>query len=67
MMLEKNLLVRFLESWAIVGMCLAGAILIGCSSAPEPQSQPSKQEIRQDSDGFFKKMGQEENKQSSSP
>jgi hypothetical protein len=46
---------------------LAGVMLVGCSSTPEPQPEPSKQEIRQDSDRFFQKMGQEEGKQSPSP
>ena len=40
-----------------------GAMLVGCSSAPEPQSDPSKKDIQQDSDRFFKKMGQEEGQQ----
>ena len=42
-------------------------IIGGCSSTPEPQPGPSKQEIRQDSDRFFQKMGGEENKKSPSP
>lgn len=42
---------------------LAGAMLVGCSSAPESQSDPSKKDIQQDSDRFFKKMGQEEGQQ----
>ena len=67
MMLEKNLPVRFFERLALAGVCLAGTILIGCSSAPEPQPQQSKQEIRQDAEGFFHKMEQEEDKQSPSP
>ena len=39
---------------------LCTVIIWGCSSAPEPQAEPSKKEIRQDADGFFKKMQQEE-------
>jgi outer membrane murein-binding lipoprotein Lpp len=46
---------------------MAGTMMAGCSSAPEPQPEPSKQEIRQDSDRFFQKMGQEEGKKSPSP
>jgi len=46
---------------------MAGAMMVGCSSTPEPQPEPSKQEIRQDSDRFFQKMGQEEDKKSPSP
>jgi hypothetical protein len=46
---------------------LAGTIMMGCSSTPEPQPAPSKQEIRQDSDRFFHKMDQEEGKNSPSP
>lgn len=41
---------------------VAGAMMVSCSSAPAPQSEPSKQEIRQDADRFFHKMGQEEGK-----
>lgn len=46
---------------------LVGAMMVGCSSTPEPQPEPSKQDIRQDSDRFFKKMGQEEGQTSPSP
>jgi hypothetical protein len=46
---------------------MAGAMLVGCSSTPEPQPESSKQEIRQDSDRFFQKMGQEEGKKSPTP
>ncbi|GJL58439.1 MAG: hypothetical protein NPIRA03_12960 [Nitrospirales bacterium] len=47
----------------IVIMCsafLMGALMVGCSSTPEPQPDPSKKDIQQDSDRFFKKMSQEE-------
>lgn len=47
--------------------CTAGVMMVGCSSAPEPQPEPSKKEIRQDADRFFQKMGQEEGKTPSSP
>ena len=46
---------------------MVGALMGGCSSTPEPQPEPAKQEIRQDSDRFFQKMGQEEGKKSPSP
>ncbi|PJA78527.1 MAG: hypothetical protein CO149_03505 [Nitrospirae bacterium CG_4_9_14_3_um_filter_51_5] len=55
---------------ATVIMCsafLMGAMMVGCASTPDPQSDPSKQDIRQDSDRFFKKMGQEEGQQAPSP
>jgi hypothetical protein len=54
---------------ATVIMCsafLTGAMMVGCSSAPAPQPDPSKKEIQQDSDRFFKKMGQEEGQQTPS-
>jgi hypothetical protein len=40
--------------------------LVSCSSAPEPQPEPSKKEIRQDADRFFNKMEKEEGAQSPS-
>ncbi len=46
---------------------MAGAMLVGCSSTPEPQPESSKQEIRQDSDRFFQKMGQEEQAKPTKP
>jgi hypothetical protein len=42
-------------------------MMMGCSSTPESPPEPSKQEIRQDSDRYFQKMGQEEGKKSTSP
>jgi hypothetical protein len=39
---------------------MASVLVWGCSSSPEPQPEASKKEIRQDSEGFFKKMKQEE-------
>ena len=41
-------------------LILAGMFLVGCSSAPEPQPEPSKKEVQQDSDRFFEKMKKEE-------
>ena len=47
-----------------VALIMGATVIGGCSSAPEPQAEPSKKEIRQDADGFFKKMDQEETKPS---
>jgi hypothetical protein len=41
-------------------------ILVGCSSAPEPQPEPSKEKVQQDADRFFNKLEQEEGAQSPS-
>jgi hypothetical protein len=52
-----------------MGMCcllLAGMLVLSCSTAPEPQPEPSKKEVQQDADRFFNKMGQEESAQSPS-
>ena len=48
-------------------LLLTGMLLMGCSSTPEPQPEPSKKEVQQDADRFFNKMGKEERGQSSSP
>ena len=47
-------------------LLLVGIFLGSCSSAPEPQPEPSKKEIRQDADRFFNKMEKEEGAQSPS-
>ena len=47
-------------------LLLAEMFLMSCSSAPEPQPEPSKKEIRQDADRFFNKMEKEEGAQSPS-
>jgi hypothetical protein len=41
-------------------LLLAGMFLVNCSSAPEPQPEPSKKEVQQDADRFFEKMKKEE-------
>ena len=64
-MIRVNLVRGFFENMVLAGVCLAATILIGCSSAPDPQ--PTKKEIRQDAEGFFQKMEREENKPSPSP
>lgn len=46
---------------------IAGILLMSCSSTPEQQPTPTKQEIRQDADRFFHKMDQEEGRKSPSP
>ncbi len=46
-----------------VGFLLVMGVTVGsCSSAPEPQPEPSKKEIRQDTDRFFEKLEKEETK-----
>ena len=47
-------------------LLLTGMLVLSCSSAPEPQPEPSKKEVQQDADRFFKKMEQEEGAQSPS-
>jgi len=44
----------------MIFLLLTGMWLVSCSSAPEPQPEPSKKEVQQDSDRFFHKMGKEE-------
>ena len=46
--------------FGIALLFLLGMLMIGCSSAPEPQPEPSKKEVQQDSDRFFEKMKKEE-------
>ena len=41
-------------------LLLTGMFVVSCSSAPEPQPEPSKKEVQQDSDRFFEKMKKEE-------
>ena len=50
----------------MVCLLLVGIFLVSCSSAPEPQPEPSKNEIRKDADRFFEKIEKEE-KQSQYP
>ncbi len=54
-------------SGMVVFAVLFGMLLMSCSSAPEPQPEPTKQEMRQDSDRFFHKMEKEEGNTSPSP
>jgi len=58
-----NLMTRIdfgMRRLGIAVVLLVGMILMGCSSTPEPQPEPSKKEIQQDSDRFFEKMKKEE-------
>lgn len=48
-------------------LLIAGVFLVSCSSAPLPQPYPSEEDVGQDADRFFQKMGKEEGAQSSSP
>jgi len=50
----------------MVCLLMAGMFLMSCSSAPEPQPDPSKEEVRQDADRFFKKIEKEETKSQNS-
>ncbi len=61
-----NLIVLSAQRIGVAFLLVAGVTLVSCSSAPEPQPEPSKEEIRQDADRFFNKMGQDEGAQSSS-
>jgi hypothetical protein len=54
-----------IKRMGVAFLLLAGMFLVSCSSAPEPQPELSKEEIRQDADRFFNKMEQEESAPSS--
>ena len=56
----KNVLVQSVQRIAVASLFVTGVILVGCSSAPKPQPEPSKKEVQQDADRFFHKMGKEE-------
>ncbi len=62
-----NSMFRSMSKVAIFLGFLILSLLGGCSSAPDPPPEPSKQEIRQDSDRFFNKMSKEESQRSSDP
>jgi len=49
-----------IKRMGVAFLLLAGMFVLSCSSAPEPQPEPSKKEVQQDADRFFNKMGQEE-------
>ena len=58
-----NLMTRIdygMRGLGIAVVLLVGMMLMGCSSTAEPQPEPSKKEVQQDSDRFFEKMKKEE-------
>ena len=61
-----NVIVLSVQRMGVACLFVAGVILVGCSSAPEPQPEPSKEKVQQDSDRFFNKLEQEERAQSPS-
>ena len=61
-----NLIVLSVKRMGVVCLLVTVVVLLSCSSAPEPQPELSKENIRQDSDRFFKKMEKEEKVQSPS-
>ena len=66
MMNVMNVIVLSVQRMGVACLFVAGVILVGCSSAPEPQPEPSKEKVQQDADRFFNKMEQEEGAQSPS-
>ena len=64
MMNAMNVIVLSVQRMGVACLFVAGVILVGCSSAPEPQLEPSKEKVQQDADRFFDKMGKEEGAQS---
>jgi len=62
MMNILSVIVQLGQRIGVACLFVTGVILGGCSSAPEPQPEPSKKEIRQDADRFFKKIEKEETK-----
>ena len=62
-----NRIIFAAKHMGVAGLIVAGVLLVSCSSAPELQSEPSKEEIRKDADRFFQKMEQQEGAQSPSP
>jgi hypothetical protein len=55
-----NRIVLTAKHLGVAGLIVAGVLLASCSSAPEPQPEPSKKEVQQDADRFFEKMKKEE-------
>ena len=60
-----TVLVLSVQRMGVAFLLVAGVTLVSCSSTPKPQPEPSKEDVRQDADRFFNKMGQEEGAQSS--
>ena len=53
MMNVMNVIVLSVQRMGVACLFVAGVILVGCSSAPEPQPEPSKEKVQQDADRFF--------------
>jgi hypothetical protein len=66
MMNAMNVVVLSVQRMGVACLFVAGVILVGCSSAPEPQPEPSKEKVQKDADRFFNKLEQEERAQSPS-
>jgi hypothetical protein len=66
MMNTRNMIALSIQRMGVACLLVVGVTLMSCSSAPEPQPEPSKKEIRQDADRFFNKMEKEEGAQSPS-
>ena len=60
-MIKMQSVVLEVKGIAMACLILAGMLVVNCSSAPDPQPEPSKNEVQQDADRFFDKMKQEEN------
>ena len=66
MMNAMNVVALSVQRMGVACLFVAGVSLVGCSSAPEPQPEPSKEKVQQDADRFFNKLEQEERAQSPS-
>lgn len=60
MMNTMNVIIQLVQRMGGACFFVAAVILMGCSSAPESQPEPSKKEVQQDADRFFNKMRKEE-------
>ena len=54
---------KWLKAFLAILFLSASMWTVACSSTPQPQSTPNKQEIRSDADRFFDKLGEEEKDQ----
>ena len=55
-----NVIALSIQRMGVAFLLVMGVTLVSCSSAPEPQPELSKEEIRQDADRFFEKLEKEE-------
>ena len=62
MMHTMNVIALSIQRMGVAFLLVMGVTLVSCSSAPEPQPELSKEEIRQDADRFFEKLEKEETK-----